>query len=84
MAGETFRDIAEDYDSSAMAIQKQHNRSFGTIYREGGRSKSPPLGDPTLVARADQGVAGLKNWRNDPRGEDGMDRLVARLTHMRI
>lgn len=77
LAGESFPAIAADLGVSRVAIYRQHTRRYGPVKGKGGR-RSPPL--PThLVARSDQGVAGLRNWRNDPAGQDGLNRLIARI-----
>lgn len=77
LAGETFPAIAADLGVSRVAIYRQHTRRYGPVKGKGGRH-SPPL-PPHLVARVDQAVAGLRNWRHDEAGEDGLDRLIARL-----
>ena len=81
LAGETFPSIAADLGVSRVAIYRQHTRRYGTIKGKGGRY-SPPL-EPHLVARTDQGVAGLRNWRHDDAGAAGLDRLIHRLARTR-
>lgn len=82
LAGESFPQIAADLGVSRVALYRQHTRRYGPVVGKGRRRRSEPL-PPHLVARVDQDVAGLRNWREDPAGQDGLDRLIDRLVQPR-